>query len=709
MSSRRSDLASVNRPYIRRFRFAHIMDGRYRMRNPLRHSSQAFHLPDFPAIRPEHVVPAIDELLISYRNGVEKWLGSRSRPDWAMVEAELDWSDGLDRAWSPVSHLNSVADNGALRKAYNEGLERLTEHENWRQHHQGIFLAYQELHQSPQFEELSPVQQRIIELELRDFFLAGVALPDEDQAVYRELVLRMSKLGSRFGENLQDATRAWAKEFQNTRQLQGLPEAELNLLAGLAHSRGKEGWLVDLSHPSFNAVMTYAQERGLRKEVYTAYVTRASDQGPTAGQWDNSPLIDELLALRHQLARLLGFKNYVEFSLSRRMADTPETVLCFLQGLAVKALPAARKQYAELESFAQEQGAQRPLKAWDIAYWSERFRQVELNLSDEVLKPFFPMERMLDALFHTAGQLFGIMMVPDHSIATWHQDVRFFWLQDDSGCRFAGLFMDLFARNDKRGGAWMDVCLSRRQTKEATQLPMAYLTCNFAPPVGEQPCLMTHGDVQTLFHEFGHCLHHLLTVIEWPQVNGINNVEWDAIELPSQLFENWCWEDEILSKFARHYKTGLQMPQDLKERLVRSRQFHKALFLVRQLEYALCDLHLHLEYDPENPRAPLDVLKRAREQVAVIPVPDWNRFLNGFGHIFGGGYAAGYYSYLWAEQLAADAWECFRHEGVFKAETGKALRDEILAVGASRPAMESFIAFRGRPPEPGPLLESYGL
>ncbi len=685
------------------------MDGKHTMRNPLSQNSLAFHLPDFPAIRPEHVVPAIDELLISYRNGVEKWLGSGNKPDWAMVEAELDWSVGLDRAWSPVSHLNSVADNQALRKAYNEGLERLTEHENWRQQHQGIFLAYQELRQSPLFEELSPVQQRIIELELRDFILAGIALPDEEQAVYRELVLRMSKLGSRFGENLLDATRAWTREFQDTHQLQGLPEAELNLLAGLARSRDREGWLVDLSHPSFNAIMTYAEDRGLRKEVYTAYVTRASDQGPTAGQWDNAPLIDELLSLRHQLALLLGFNNYVEYSLSRRMADTPETVLIFLQSLADKALPAARKQYAELESFAQQQGAQLPLKAWDIAYWSERFRQAELKLSDEELKPFFPLERMLDALFHTGGQLFGLSMVPDQSVATWHEDVRFFWLQDDGGRRFAGLFMDLFARSDKRGGAWMDVCLSRWQTKETTQLPMAYLTCNFAPPVGEQPCLMTHHDVQTLFHEFGHCLHHLLTVINWPQVSGINNVEWDAVELPSQLFENWCWEDEILSKFARHFKTGLQMPEDLKERLLRSRHFQKALFLVRQLEYALCDLRLHLEYDPETPRAPLDVLNEAREQVAVIPVPDWNRFLNGFGHIFGGGYSAGYYSYLWAEQLAADAWERFRHEGVFKAETGNALRDEILAVGSSRPALESFIAFRGRAPEPGPLLESYGL
>jgi oligopeptidase A len=679
------------------------------MPNPLRNTSQAFDLPDFHAIRPEHVVPAIDDLLAAYRSGVENWLDSGRQVDWSMVEAELDWAGGLDRAWSPVSHLNSVADNEELRQAYNAGLERLTEHENWRQQHPGIFHSYQDLRESKQFEGLSAVQQRIIELELRDFFLAGIALPEQEQAVYRDLVLRMSKLGSRFGENLQDATRAWVKEFKDCSQLQGLPEAELKLLAGLARSRGKEGWLADLSYPSFNAVMTYAENRELREEIYAAYVTRASDQGPAAGQWDNTPLVDELLSLRHQLARLLGFKNYVEYSLSRRMADTDETVSSFLQSLADKALPAARKQFAELEAFAEDQGASLPLKAWDIAYWSEQYRQAELKLSDEELKSFFPLERMLDALFYTAGRLFGISLVPDCSVATWHEDVKFYWLKDDTGRRFAGLYMDLFARHDKRGGAWMDICLSRRKTDEATQLPVAYLTCNFAPQVGEQPCLMTHNDVQTLFHEFGHCLHHLLTVIEWPQVNGINNVEWDAVELPSQLFENWCWEDEILSKFARHYQSGQAMPEDLKERLLRSRHFQKALFLVRQLEYAICDLRLHLEYDPDQPRSPLDVLNEVREQVAVIPVPGWNRFLNGFAHIFGGGYAAGYYSYLWAEQLAADAWECFSQQGVFNAATGEALRDEILAVGASRPALESFVAFRGRPPEPGPLLKSYGL
>jgi oligopeptidase A len=685
------------------------MKGDSHMRNPLRHSGRPFRLPDFPAIKPEHVKPAIKELLQNYQRGIDGWLQRGGETDWSFVESEIAWADDLSAAWSPVSHLNSVADNEDLRQAYNEGLECLTEHENWRQQHQGIYQAYRTLRQSPDFSSLTPVQQRIVDLELRDFHLAGVDLPEKEQAVYRELVMRLSKLGAKFSENLLDATRGWTLHFEDSTALCGLPDAELKLLEGAALANGKSGWLVDLNAPSFHAVMTHADDRALRRTVYEAYVTRASDQGPTAGKWDNTPLIDDMLSIRHQLAQLLGFDNYVEYALAQRMADTPESILSFLASLSGQARLAAEKQYSALLEFARGQGATLPLEAWDIAYWSERFRQAELRLSDEELKPYFPLEQMLEALFHTCGHLFGTLLVMDESITTWHPDVRFYWLEDRDGHRFAGLFMDLYARRDKRGGAWMDICLSRRKTDSGIQLPMAYLTCNFAPPVGEQPCLMTHDDVQTLFHEFGHCLHHLLTEIDWPQVNGINNVEWDAVELPSQLLENWCWEKETLARFARHYQHGKPMPEDLRDRLLRSRHFQKALFLVRQLEYAICDLRLHLEYDPDRPAHPLDVLGEIRERLAVVPVPDWNRFLNSFSHIFGGGYAAGYYSYLWAEQLAADAWGRFRAEGPFRAATGEALRREILAVGASRPAMDSFIAFRGRPPDPGPLLKSYGL
>ncbi len=654
-------------------------------------------------------MPALEELLRVYRQEVEKWLEDGGSPSWSMVEAEIGWADDLARAWSPVSHLNSVADNEELRTAYNAGLERLTEHENWRQQNTGIFRAYRQLKESAAYSDLTPVQQRIVDLELRDFHLAGVDLSEKEKAVYRDLVMRLSKLGSKFSENLLDATRVWTKHFKNTSGLEGLPQAELKLLKGIAQAHGKSGYLLDLNGPAFHAVMTHATDRDLRREVYTAYVTRASDQGPMAGKWDNSPLIREMLELRHRLARLLSFDNYVNYALARRMAGSPGSVLSFLESLAEKAAPAARKQYAELEEFAHSRGAALPLEAWDVAYWSERYRQTELQLSDEELKPYFPLERMLEALMHISERLFDFHMMPDDSIASWHPDVRFYWLEDREGRRFAGLFMDLFARRDKRGGAWMDICLSRRITESGLQLPMAYLTCNFSPPVEDHPSLLTHDDLQTLFHEFGHCLHHLLTEIDWPQVNGINNVEWDAVELPSQLFENWCWEEDILAGYARHFQSGKAMPEELKKRLLRSRHFLKSLFLVRQLEYAICDLRLHLEFDAERPANPQDVLEDIRRKIAVIPVPAWNRFLNGFGHIFGGGYAAGYYSYLWAEQLAADAWGRFRTEGTLRAETGEALRKEILAVGGSRPAMDSFVAFRGRPPEPGPLLESYGL
>lgn len=654
-------------------------------------------------------MPALEALLQQYRDGVEQWIASCEKPDWSFVEAEVEWSDALANAWSPVAHLKSVADSEELRKAYNEGLKKLTEHENWRQHHKGIYRAYRALRESPAFAELDPVQRRIVEMELRDFHLEGVDLDDADRQTYHELVMRLSRLGSKFADNLLDATHAWHLSLDSEERLRGLPDAERNLLAGIAEANGRTGWMVDLGEPSYKAVMTHAEDRDLRREVYTAYVTRSSDQGPNAGHWDNAPLIAEMLDLRYRLARLLGFENWVEYSLSRRMAESPEQVQAFLLELAEKARPAAQAQYAELEAYAQRGGAELPLQAWDVAFWSERYRQSELQLSDEELKPYFPLARMLDALQHIASGLFGVRLVLDETVATWHPDVQYFWLENEGGGRFAGIYMDLFARRGKRSGAWMDVCLSRRRLNSELQRPVAYLTCNFAPPVGEQPSLLTHNDLQTLFHEFGHCLHHLLTEIDWPQVNGINNVEWDAVELPSQLFENWCWSEEMLSAYAHHYQTDEKMPRDLMQRLLRSHRFQKALFLVRQLEFALCDLRLHLEYDPEHPLDPQALLRDVREQVAVVPVPDWNRFLNSFSHIFGGGYSAGYYSYLWAEELAEDAWDRFREEGVLSPAAGRALRREILAVGASRPAMESFVAFRGRPPRPEPLLESYGL
>jgi len=674
-------------------------------------------LPQFSAIAPADATAVIKQLIAEHRVAVESWLqlraknqeGTENTAAWAFVELEEELTDALGKAWAPISHLQAVADDAELREAYRTCLAMLTEHQTWRSQNRQIFQLFSDLHESEEFSRLSKEQQRIVELELRDFHLAGVDLDEKQRKKYARIMKRISQLGAEFQENLLDATKAWDLHFDDPSALAGLPDTELRMLEKNALDHGKEGWLVDLSYPSYSAILTHAKDRELRKKVYWAFVTRASDQGPFAGQWDNSGNIAELLSLRHQLAQLLGFSNYAEYALVSRMADSPKVVMEFLEQLAEQALPAATEQFASLEAFAAGEGASTPLQAWDLAYWSEKYRIAELHLSDEILKPYFPLESMFSALCQTAERVFGISLVLDESVETWHQDIRYYWIRNREDQCIAGLYVDLYTRKVKRGGAWMDICRSRRLTPEGVQLPVAFLNCNFPPPADGHPSLLTHHDVETLFHEFGHCLHHMMTEVVWPQINGLSNVEWDAVELPSQLLENWCWEEQLLDGFARHYSTGEPLPEDLKQRLLRSRSFQKATQLMRQLEYALCDFRLHLEYDPEQPRDCLDLLAEIRQQYGLVEVPDWNRFLNSFSHIFGGGYAAGYYSYLWAEQLAADAWEGILENGPYSPEAGALLQREILSVGASRPAMESFIAFRGRPPEEGPLLRSYGL
>lgn len=666
-------------------------------------------LPDFSSVDPSTAEATVRALLNDCRASVERHVGEGRQEDWRLVGEETECNDALDRYWSMLSHLHAVADNEPLRTAYNSCLAHLTRHYSWRQHHEGLRAAYLRLRQSSSFEPLSAAQKRLVDLELRDFHLAGVDLAEDQKREYREIMQRLSDLGARFGQNLLDATQAWHLHFDNEDALAGLPASELNLLSGLARARGREGWLVDLGYPAYSAIMTHADDRELRRVVYMARATRASDQGPNAGGWDNSPLIAEFLSLRHRLAQVLGFDQYFDLALATRMAQSRDEVEAFLAALADRAIPAAKAQLEELTALAASEGAPVPLAAWDVPYWSERLRQQDLDLSDEVLKPYFPLEGMLEALREVVSRLFGIRLVTDQDVEAWHEDVRFYWLEDAEGRRFAGLYLDPYARSAKRDGAWMGVCRSRRLTPEGIQSPIAYLTCNFPPAVDGQPSLLTHEDVRTLFHEAGHCLHHLLTTVDWPQINGTHNVEWDAVELPSQLFETWAWQDELLARFARHYETGEPLPAELRARLRRARYFHKALMLVRQIEFAMVDLRLHSEYDPSSPADPRQVLDEVRASFGVVPAPPENRFLNSFSHIFGGGYSAGYYSYLWAEELAADAWGRFREAGAFDAEAGAALRNEILAVGAARPAIESFIAFRGRPPKPEPLLESYDL
>lgn len=679
------------------------------VKNRSKTSASVADLPDFQAFDPARAEPEFEAILAACRTSIERHLDAAGHPDWSLVEDEIRADDALERFWSVLSHLHSVADSEDMRAAYNACLAELTRYSSWRQQNTGLWQAYRRLSESPEFSSLAPGQRRVVELELRDFHLAGVDLPDAPKAEYREIMQRLSNLGARFAQNLLDATGGWQLHIEDPERLEGLPDSALTMLAGLARGKGLEGWLVDLGYPAYLAVMTDARDRDLRREVYLAYLTRASDTGPHAGRWDNTPLIEEFLALRHRLAQLLGFEQYAELALATRMASGTNEVEHFLEELARRARPAAKEQLEILSQFAAGEGAELPLEAWDITYWSERLRQRELDLSDEMLKPYFPLEGMLDALREVILRLFGVRLVPDLAVETWHEDARFYWLEHESGERVGGLYLDLYVRASKRDGAWMDICRSRRRLREGTQLPVAYLTCNFPAPVGDQPSLLSHEEVRTLFHEAGHCLHHLLTRIDWPQINGTHNVEWDAVELPSQLFENWAWNPEVLSRFARHYRTGEALPDELLRRLGRARHFQKALVLVKQIEYALVDLRLHSAYDPAAPPDPAAILGQVREEVAVVIPPPQNRFLCSFSHIFGGGYSAGYYSYLWAEELAADAWGRFRETGAFDPAAGRALLDEILATGAARPAIDSFIAFRGRAPQPGPLLESYGL
>ena len=677
------------------------------MENPLLDLSG---LPRFGEISPHHVLPAIDQLLADYRTGLDRIGQRQAEPGWgSLVDAETRLADRLMRAWSAVSHLSRVQDSPELRSVYSEALQAITRHSSERSQNQDLFQAYQNLSRSEWFTGLAGPQQQLIKNELRDFHRAGVDLSAKDRARYRELVDQLSRLGNQFSENLLDATNGWKKLIDQADDLAGLPDNELNLLAGLAQQSGEDGWLVNLSFPSYNAVLTYANDRQLREMVYQAYVTRASDQGPNAGQWDNGPLIGEILAAQHELANLLGFDNYPEYALEIRMAVSPEQVMEFLNALLERARPVARQQFEELGEFARQQGGPGQLQAWDLAYWSEKLRQQRYAISDKQLRPYLAVDRVIEGLFTMVRQLYGVRMKTNPEVAVWHPDVHYVDLLDESNQVIGGIFLDLYARDDKRGGAWMDICQSRLCIGQEQQMPVAFLSCNFPPATGHSPSLLGFRDVETLFHECGHCLHHLLTEIDWPQVNGISGVEWDAVELPSQIMENWCIEKPVLDSFTRHVDTGQPLPDDLYQKLWNSRHFQKAMQLIRQLEFAIADMRLHVEYDPGKPADPNHVMEQVRQAVAVTPSPAYNRFLNGFSHLFNGGYAAGYYSYLWAEQLSEDAFQRFREEGLFNAETGRSFRREILAVGSSRPAAESFRAFRGREPDIEPLLASYDV
>jgi len=668
-------------------------------------------LPPFHAILPEHVEPAVDALLASNRAAIDRLLAAGSSPTWDNLVVPLETlDDHLQRIWSPISHLNAVLNSEPLRAAYNACLPKLSAYNTELGQNEGLYRALQQLAAGDDYERLDTAQRKFLDNTLRDFRLAGVALPPAQKERFKALAEQLSALEARFEENVLDATGGWRKAVTTEAQLAGLPATAKAVAQQAAQRERQEGWLLTLDFPSYHAVLTYADDRALRHELYRAYVTRASDQGPNAGEWDNGPLMAQLLALRHERAQLLGFASHADYSLATKMAETPRQVLGFLRDLAARSLLLAREELEEIRNFAREHHGADALEAWDINYYAEKLRRHKYAISQEELKPYFPADRVVAGMFEVVRRLFGLDIRAVDDIPVWHDDVQFHDIYDGAGELRGRFYLDLYARPHKRGGAWMDECIRRRSLPDGSvQTPVAYLTCNFTPPVGGAPSLLSHDEVQTLFHEFGHGLHHMLTRVDVAGVAGIGGVPWDAVELPSQFLENWCWQREALDLFARHYRSGEALPAALFEKMWAARNFQAGMQMVRQLEFALFDFRLYLEYDPARGPHIQEILDQVRAEVAVVHPPEYNRFQHGFSHIFSGGYAAGYYSYKWAEVLASDAFARFEEEGVFNRATGLAFLEAILEQGGARDPMELFVEFRGRKPTIDALLRHSGI
>ena len=661
-------------------------------------------LPDFTAIRPEHVLPALKQGLEEARQCVAGLQGIE-RPDWTSLMQPLEaMEDRLSRVWGPATHLNAVMDSEALRKAYQQGVAMMAEWQTELAQNEGLYAAMHRLRNSPAWEEMNGEQRQVLEYALRDFRLSGAELEGKAKARFKAIAMRESELSTTFEQHVLDATRAFELHLEDEAEIAGLPASVKDAAQQRAQQQGKGGWLVTLDAPSYIPFMQFAERRELREQLYTAFVTRAS-----SGKLDNSAVIDEILALRQEAAELLGYANHAEVSLARKMASSVQEVRDFLLELAAKSRGHAERELVELREFAQGQLGMSELAAWDIPYAAEKLRQSLYDISQEELKPYFPEPAVLRGMFALVERLYGISF-REAAAPKWHADVRYFDILDADGERVAGFYLDLYARAHKRGGAWMDECLVRWCRPDGTlQLPVAYLTCNFDASVGDKPALWTHDEVNTLFHEFGHGLHHMLTKVETRGVSGINGVPWDAVELPSQFMENFCWQREAVDMFARHYQSGEPIPDALFERMLAAKNFHSGLHMLRQIEFALFDLDLHSRYRPDGVHTVQGLLDEVRQTVAVLMPPVFNRFQNSFSHIFAGGYAAGYYAYKWAEVLSADAFAAFEDEGITSADTAARFRSEILAVGGSRDIMQAFVAFRGREPSVDALLRHSGL
>lgn len=663
-------------------------------------------LPKFELINAAHITPAVDSLLEKNALLINKLLSVTDAPTWSSFVMPMeDANEQLSCAWGPISHLNSVMNSDALREAYNLNLPKITQYYAEMAQNLALFHKFQQLKQSAEYMLLSPAQKRVIENELRDFKLGGAELGDTQKPRFLEIQERQSILASKFEENLLDATSAYSLVITDKNLLSGLPDDALQAAAELAAKDEQTGWEFTLHAPSYMPIMQYGENRDLREQLYKAYVTRASEFGPA--QWDNTDLIAEIVALRHEEAEMLGFGDYAELSLATKMAESSAQVETFLMSLAQRARTSAEADLAELRHYAQTALGIADLQSWDVSFASEKLRLEKYAFSDQELKQYFPEHQVLHGLFTLIHTLYGLAVTPSHA-QVWHQDVRFFDIKDQHGKLIGQFYLDLYAREHKRGGAWMDSALTRRRKGEQIQTPVAYLTCNFSAPVGNKPALFTHDEVITLFHEFGHGLHHLLTQVEELGVSGINGVEWDAVELPSQFMENFCWEWDVLRQMTQHVDTGEPLPRGLFDKMLAAKNFQSGLQTLRQVEFSIFDLRLHSGVDMHNTSA-LQVLNQVREHVAVMMPPDYNRFPNNFSHIFAGGYAAGYYSYKWAEVLSADAYSLFEEHGILSAEIGQHFWNEVLAVGGSRPALASFVAFRGREPNVDALLRHHGM
>jgi len=660
-------------------------------------------LPSFDQFRARDVEPAIRELLERSRGEVAS-LEAQPHPTFENTVLPLEQlSHRLSRTWSPVSHLNGVLNSDELRATYNACLPLLTNYWTDLAQSEPLYRAYSAIAAS-ESGSLDGAQRRVLERALEDFRLAGVGLPAEKKQRFKQVMQQLAQLGAKFEENVLDAMNAWSRRVTDPAELAGINPVIVEQARARAAEQGFEGWVFLLEQPTYVAVMQDAGSEKLRRDFYEAWSTRASDRGPSAGKYDNTQVMAEILALRHEAARLLEFPNFAAYALATRMAPSTAAVFDFLRELARVAKPAAAKEFAELEAFAG-----RKLDAWDVAYYAEKMQASLFSISQEELRPYFPLARVLAGLFAVAERLFGVTIVERSGVPVWHADARFFEIRDGAGRTLAGFYLDACARPKKRAGAWMDDCVGRKDFGNEHTIPVAYLVCNFLPASPGKPPLLTHDDVVTMFHEFGHGLHHMLTRVGYPSISGINGVSWDAVELPSQFMENFAWRPEVLADMARHHQTGEPLPADKQAKLLGSRTFQAGLATMRQLEFALFDFRLHAEFDPARGPRVDEILADVRAEVAVFAVPEWNRFPHNFAHIFAGGYAAGYYSYKWAEVLAADAFAAFEERGVFDRAVAQRFLDSILSRGGSRKALDAFVDFRGRPPDVKALLRQQGL